>query len=82
MNDASIAAMTNPFDLLAERLELQSASEIAREIGVSRQYLHQVVNRDRTMGPKILAYLGIEKQVTYQKRNGANAKSRGRNGRA
>lgn len=80
MNDGIMGTMTNPFDLLGSKLESQSASEIAREIGISRQYLHQVVNRHRPMGPKILEWLGIEKAVTYRKRNGHGAK-RERSGR-
>lgn len=78
MNDDSIGRMTNPFELLGDRLQTQSASDIAREIGVSRQYLHQVAKGHRPMGPKILDWLGIERSVTYRKINGTATKTNGR----
>lgn len=72
--------MENPLALLEKRLETQTAVAIAAEIGVSPAYLSMVRRDKKPIGPKVLAYLGIEKQVTY-KRNGNGAAKRGRNGR-
>lgn len=62
--------MIDPIRLLRESLDGRSQSEMARKIGVSPQYLHDVLNERRGPGDKILTYLGIEKVVTYRKRKG------------
>lgn len=42
-----------------------SQSDLARAMGITPQYLHDVLNGRRAPGPKILEYLGIEKRENY-----------------
>lgn len=44
----------------------ENVSRVARELGVSPQYLHDVLNGRRQPGKTILASLGIQKVVTYR----------------
>ena len=55
-------------------LELQIAccntqADAAKMIGISPQYLHDVLNHHRSPGKKILDWLGLEKEVVYQEKN-------------
>ena len=43
----------------------QTQSGLARVIGISPQYLQDVIKLRRSPGPKILEYLRIEKRETY-----------------
>lgn len=51
--------------LLEERVARDGPSAVARSLGVSRQYLSDVRNGERKPGPKILAGLGVTKEVRY-----------------
>lgn len=62
--------MKTALDLLNEKLAKLTKSQMARDIGVSRQYIGQVLAGDRPPGPLVLAYLGMEKQITYRARRG------------
>lgn len=44
--------------------------EFAVKIGVSPQYLSDVLNKRRDPGPKFLAALGFKKVVTYKRLTG------------
>lgn len=59
MNENSI------LEMLKQRQGNRTRSELAREIGISPQYLHDVFNGRRGPGPKILAFLNIERRETY-----------------
>jgi hypothetical protein len=45
---------------------------LAKEIGCSKAYLSYVLNGHRAPGPKVLAYLGLERvqSTVYRKRRG------------
>jgi len=62
--------MIDPIRMLRESLDGGNQAEMARKIGISPQYLHDVLNERRGPGDKILAWLGIERVVTYRKRKG------------
>jgi len=50
-----------PLALLKAKKDGKSLRGMAREMGISAMYLHQVLNGKRGPGPKILAYLGLER---------------------
>jgi hypothetical protein len=54
--------------MLRESLGACSQVEVAKKIGVSPQFLSDVLNEKRGPGDRILEFLGIEKVVTYRKR--------------
>ncbi len=56
--------------LAQERDALGTAKALADRIGVSTAYLSDVFLGHRTPGPKILAFLGIERVVVYRKLKG------------
>lgn len=60
--------MANPIDELVKRTQSRSQAEVANELGVSAQYLHDVLKLRRAPGKKILAALGLEKLITYRRR--------------
>lgn len=60
--------MIDPIRLLRASLGSSSQVEVARKIGISPQYLHDVLNERRGPGDKILEYLGIERVITYRRR--------------
>jgi transcriptional regulator with XRE-family HTH domain len=65
--------MTNE-DVLSELKRRQgdgSQKALAERIGVSPQYLVDVIKKRREPGPKILKALGIVKTVTFNKRKPA-----------
>jgi transcriptional regulator with XRE-family HTH domain len=64
--------MIDPIRMLREILDDGNQAQMARKIGISPQYLNDVLNGKRGAGDKILAYLGLEKIVTYRKRRSAN----------
>jgi transcriptional regulator with XRE-family HTH domain len=62
--------MIDPIRILRESLNSSSQSAMARKIGISPQFLSDVLNEKRGPGDRILDYLGIEKVVTYRRRKG------------
>lgn len=46
----------------------KSLTDVARDLKVSVQYLHDVVNRRRKPGKKLLKGLGLERRVEYVER--------------
>lgn len=54
-------------DLLKQKQSDGTQAQLAREIGITPQYLHDVFHGRRAPGPKILEYLRIEKRETYVK---------------
>jgi predicted transcriptional regulator len=57
--------------LLKTRQGDRTSADLAREIGVSKAYIHDLFADRRNPGPKILRYLGlvaeVKTQVTYRK---------------
>ena len=45
-----------------------SARALALVIGVSNTYVSEVLNGKREPGPRILAFLGLERHQTYRKK--------------
>ena len=60
--------MENPIIELRKLTETATQTEVARMLGVSSQYLSDVLNSRRTPGKKILAALGLERVVGYQRK--------------
>lgn len=60
--------MIDPIRMLRESLDGRSQAEMAKKIGISPQYLHDVLNERRGPGEKILDFLGLEKVVLYRRR--------------
>ncbi len=53
--------------MLIKKAEGRTKTELAREIGVSRQNLYQIMKGERGAGPKVLAYLGLRRVVEIRK---------------
>jgi transcriptional regulator with XRE-family HTH domain len=69
--------MESPLSILRERVESKSQRAVAQELGVSPQYLCDVLAERREPGKSILDALGLEKKVSYRKINGRGAKKSG-----
>ena len=54
-----------------ERLRSTRPADLARQAGVSRQYINDLKQGRRPFGPKILAFLGFEKVVTVARKESA-----------
>ncbi len=54
-------------EIINRRLETTSQRELAKELGVSPQYLHDVINGRRSVGTEIPKALGLEKHVEYKR---------------
>jgi hypothetical protein len=57
--------MENPVSELRQRVGESSQIKVARDLGISQQYLCDVLADRRKPGKKILAALGLERLVTY-----------------
>jgi predicted transcriptional regulator len=66
--------MVNPKRELEKRLRGRSQVEVAREIGVHETYISNFLAGNRGPNGKLLAYLGLQKQVRviYHRINGAS----------
>lgn len=60
--------MKEIMERLSKALESESQASVARKIGISPQYLGQVIAGNRPLSEKILAFLGYERVVTYRRR--------------
>lgn len=61
-------------DMLRERLdEAGSQKQLAAEFGVSTPYLHDVLHGRRLPADAVLDALGLERVVTYRKKEEADA---------
>lgn len=68
-----LASMTEQqvIEMLVRRLGDGTQTALAEQIGVTPQYLHDVLNNRRAPGAKILEFLRLEKREEYvQVRNG------------
>jgi hypothetical protein len=70
--------MENPLTILRQRVDQSSQVAVAKELGITPQYLCDVLAARRAPGKSILDALGLEKLVSYKKVNGRRgAKSNG-----
>lgn len=60
------AGMTDVVEALRFRLGERPVARLAEELGVTRQYLSDVLAGKREPGPKILAAVGVRKRVVYE----------------
>jgi hypothetical protein len=60
--------MDNPIQMLQKRKAGRTLREVAAEVPCSIGYLSDVLRGRRDPAGKILAYLGIERQVKYVRR--------------
>ena len=59
--------LMEPIELLQQRLKGKTQKQLAAELGLSVQYLADVMTRRREPGPKVLEALGLERVVSYRK---------------
>ena len=58
--------------MLERRCNGRSQRDVAAELGVSEQYLSDVLRGRTDPGPMILEGLGVERVVTYRRRKGSH----------
>lgn len=64
---------------LAKRLQgYPSKAALAKDIGVSRQYIQQIVNGEKPASQKVLRFLGLSREVTIKQLNGVSHDKRTR----
>lgn len=63
----------DPIAILRERCNKSSQKAVAVELGVSQQYLSDVLCGRKEPGDSILAPMGLERVVSYRKRSRASA---------
>jgi hypothetical protein len=61
--------MENPMAELQERVARANQAEVAKELGISPQYLSDVLNKRRELGKKILNAMGFDRLIVHVKRN-------------
>ena len=57
----------DPLDILHQRLNGKTQRELAGELGISVQYLNDILKCRREPGPAVLHALKLERRVTYHK---------------
>lgn len=60
--------MADPVKHLQAKLQDTSQKDLAKAIGISPQYLCDILKRRRDPGADVLKWLGLEKAVTYRRR--------------
>lgn len=53
--------------MLRKKTDATSQSQVAKEIGVSIQFVNDVLNRRRTPSQRILEYLGLKRDIVKVK---------------
>jgi len=56
---------------LRRRCDEETQAVVAAQIGISQQYLSDILAGRRKIGPTVLDALGVERRVTYQPTNGS-----------
>ena len=64
----AFAAMKNPLLELRHLLESRSQVDVAKQLGISTQYLSDILHDRRQLGKKILDGMGLERVVTYRRK--------------
>jgi Helix-turn-helix len=59
-------AKSDPKEILRRRLDGKTQSALARELGIKRSYLSDILRGKRDAGPQVLRALGLTKVVTYR----------------
>lgn len=59
--------MTDPIEMLKKRMQGRTLRALAKEIPCSAAYLSDILLGQRSPGPKILNFLGLERKTTYRK---------------
>jgi transcriptional regulator with XRE-family HTH domain len=67
----------DPIKELRKRLRGRTQRSLADEVGVSSQYLNDILSGRREPGPAILAGLGLERVVSYRRSKGNTGRLRG-----
>jgi hypothetical protein len=57
----------DPIEMLRERCTRSNQKQVAAELGVSPQYLNDVLARGKEPGEKILKALGLRRVVRYER---------------
>ena len=60
----------DPLALLHKELETSTQKELAERIGITPQYLNDILQQHRRVSGKALDYLGLEEVITYRRKNG------------
>lgn len=58
--------MSEPLKELKKRLKNKSQKDLAKELGISTSYLHDILHGRRSID-KVAEKLGYKKKVTYEK---------------
>lgn len=58
--------MANPLKMLRDQLKTTTQSTLAASIGISPQFLSQILNGERNPSDAVLNFLGLEKVVRYR----------------
>lgn len=61
----------DPLKTLRAKVAASTQSAVARELGVSRQYIQQVIDSERPLSDGLLERLGYERVTTYRRRKDA-----------
>ena len=60
--------MENPLIELRRLIESASQVDVAKQLGISPQYLSDVLNNRRQPGKAVLDGLGVERVLTYRRK--------------
>ena len=60
--------MANPLIELRRLIESASQVDVAKQLGISPQYLSDVLNNRRQPGKAVLDGLGLERVLTYRRK--------------
>lgn len=59
----------DPTTLIRNRLNGKTQTALAAELGITLQYLNDILHNRRAAGPQVLRALGLERVVSYRQRN-------------
>ena len=62
-----LSGSMDPVRQLQDLIDEYGLSDLAGKIGIPRQYLYQIVQKDRPPSKKVLKYLGIRRETKYVK---------------
>jgi Helix-turn-helix. len=66
MNDQFMTLIDLVSNLQALTYGMGSQKDLAKDIGISPQYLHDILTGRREPGEKVCEYLGVERTVIYK----------------
>lgn len=58
----------NPIQMLERRMQGRTLRALAKELGISAPYLSDIMNGNRSPGPKVLKALGLERETVTRYR--------------